>query len=175
MTTNSSQARPTTRHVGAMTSTVKSDLEIVLRRVIDAPRQRVFEAFTRCEHIRRWWRLRNSTMTSCDMDFRPGGTWRYVTREQDGAEYAFRGEYREIVPPERIVQTFEFEGMPGAVSIDSMTLLEEDGRTTLISTSTFDSIEARDGMLQAGMETGAAETYDRLEEFVKTMAMPDQD
>jgi uncharacterized protein YndB with AHSA1/START domain len=109
-------------------------------------------------------------MVTCEMDFRRGGAWRFVLREANGVEYAFRGEYREIVAPERVVQTFEFEGMPGAVSVETMTLSERDGRTTLTTTSTFDSVEARDGMLRSGMETGAAETYDRLEEHLRTMA-----
>jgi uncharacterized protein YndB with AHSA1/START domain len=108
-------------------------------------------------------------MTSCQIDFRPGGTWRFVMRDPDGKEYAFRGEYREIVPPERVVQTFEFEGMPGAVSVETMALSERGGKTTVTATSRFDSIEARDGMLNSGMETGAAETYDRLEELLRTM------
>jgi len=158
-----------TRRIGAMTLTIKSDVEIELMRVFDAPRRLVFEACTKPEHVRQWWGLRGSTMVSCEMDFRPGGTWRFVVREADGSENAFRGEYREIVPPERVVQTFELEGMPGAVSVETMTLTEDGGKTTLRTTSRFDSIEARDGMLQSGMERGAAETYDRLEELLRTI------
>jgi uncharacterized protein YndB with AHSA1/START domain len=104
------------------------------------------------------------------MDFRPGGRWRFVQRGADGSEVAFRGVYREIVPPERIVNTFEFEGLPGHVSVETMTLVERDGKTTLTSTSRFDSAEDRDGMLRSGMEKGAAETYDRLAEHVAAMA-----
>lgn len=170
MATSNSSRETVTRQIGKLTLTLPSDREIVLTREVDAPRRLVWEAFTRPEHLRHWWGLRGSTMTSCDMDFRPGGSWRFVLREADGNEYAFRGEIREIVPPERIVQTFEFEGMPGAVSVESLTLAEHGGKTTITATSTFDSIEDRDGMLQSGMERGAAETYDRLEEHLRTMA-----
>ncbi|HEV8639322.1 MAG TPA: SRPBCC family protein [Chloroflexota bacterium] len=170
MATTNSTPEQTSRQIGKMTLTLPSDREIVLTRTFDAPRRLVWEAFTKPEHVRHWWGLRGSTMTSCDMDFRPGGSWRFVLREADGNEYAFRGEIREIVPPERIVQTFEFEGMPGAVSVESLTLAEHGGKTTITATSTFDSIEGRDGMLQSGMERGAAETYDRLEEHLRTIA-----
>ena len=146
-----------------------SDLEIVMTRVFDAPRDLVFEAHTSCEHLARWWGPRGYEVSECDIDFRPGGAWRIVHRDPDGEEYAFRGEYREIVRPERIVWTFEFEGMPGNVSVETMTLEEHDGKTTLTAVSVFDSVEARDGMLQSGMEEGAAETYERLDEYLELL------
>jgi len=153
-----------------MTLTLPSDREIVLTRVFDAPRRLVFEALTKPEHVRRWWGWRASTMPVCEMDFRPGGAWRFVQRGPDGKEAAFRGVYREIVPPERIVNTFEFEGLPGHVSVETLTLVERDGKTTLTSTARFDSVEDRDGILRSGMEAGAAETYDRLAEHLGAMA-----
>jgi uncharacterized protein YndB with AHSA1/START domain len=153
-----------------LTVELPSDLEIVMSRTFDAPRSLVFEAHSKAEHVRRWYGPKGSTMTVCDLDFRPGGSYRYVLREKDGQEYGFRGEFREIVPPERIVVTFEFEGMPGHVSVESMRFEERDGKTTIISTSRFDSKEDRDGMLQSGMEEGAAETYDRLAELVRQLA-----
>jgi uncharacterized protein YndB with AHSA1/START domain len=143
---------------------------IVMTRVFDAPRRLVFETHTSPEHVRHWWGRRGSTLPVCEMDFRPGGAWRFVERHPDGQEYAFRGEYREIVPPERIVWTFEFEGMPGHVSVETLTLIERDGRTTLRSRSLFDTLEDRDGMLQSGMEAGAAETMDRLAEYLGGMS-----
>ena len=146
-----------------------SDLEIVMTRVFDAPRDLVFEAHTSCEHLARWWGPRGYEVSECDIDFRPGGAWRIVHRDPDGEEYAFRGEYREIVRPERIVWTFEFEGMPGNVSVETMTLEEHDGKTTLTAVSVFDWVEARDGMLQSGMEEGAAETYERLDEYLELL------
>ena len=146
-----------------------SDREIEATRVFNAPRQLVFEAHSKPEHIKRWWGQRGSTMITCEMDFRPGGAWRFVTREKDGNEYAFRGEFREIVEPERIVQTFEFEPMAGHISVDHLTLTEQDGKTTLTVRTTFDSKEDMEGMLQSGMEAGMAETYDRLEELLPAL------
>ena len=114
---------------------------------------------------------RKYSLELCEMDFRPGGKYRFLHRGPDGVEeHGFRGEYREIVSPEKIVWTFEWEGMPGHISVDSLTL--EDlggGRTKLVARSQFDSKEDRDGMLQSGMEEGAAETYDRLAVFVQTL------
>jgi len=149
--------------------TLPSDLEIVMTRVFDAPRHLVFEAHTKCEHIKQWWGPREFTVASCDIDLRPGGSWRFVQHGPDGKEYAFRGEYHEIVPDERLVRTFEFEQMLGHVSLETLTLVEEDGKTILRSASLFDSVEDRDGMLESGMEDGARETWDRLAEYLGTM------
>jgi uncharacterized protein YndB with AHSA1/START domain len=165
-----SDSHATTRQVGKMSITVKGDREVALTRVFDAPRRLVWEALSKAEHYPHWWGLRSHTMTACELDFRPGGRWRFVVRDPDGNEHAFRGEIREVVPPERIVQTFEYEGMPGAVSVETLTLTEQDGKTTLTSASTFDSAEAAAAMLQSGMELGAAETYDRLEEYLRRLA-----
>jgi len=153
-----------------LTITLPSDREILITRVFDAPRRLVFEAHSKPEHVARWWGPRGTTLPVCEMDFRPGGAWRFVSRGPDGAEDAFRGEYREIVPPERIVWTFEWEGMPGHVSVETTTFVEQDGKTTITNTSVFQSVEDRDGMLQSGMEKGAAETWDRLAEHLETMS-----
>jgi len=158
------------KKVGALTLTTPSDREIVMTREFDAPRELVFEAHSKCEHLEKWWGPRKYTLELCEMDFRPGGKYRFLHRGPAGLEeHGFRGEYREIAPPERIVWTFEWEGMPGHVSVDTLTLENIGGRTKLIADSLFDSKEDRDGMLQSGMEEGAAETYDRLAEFVETM------
>jgi uncharacterized protein YndB with AHSA1/START domain len=151
-----------------LTVTVPSDLEIVLTRVFDAPRELVFEAHTSCKHITQWWGRQGSTLPVCEMDFRPGGQWRFVERHADG-EHGFRGEFREIVRPERIVQTFEYEGAPGQISEETLTFEERDGKTTLTSRSVFASVEDRDAMLQSGMEEGAGETMDRLADYLETM------
>jgi uncharacterized protein YndB with AHSA1/START domain len=151
--------------------TTPSDREIVMTRVFDAPRDLVFEAHTSCEHMSKWWGPRKYEVASCDIDFRQGGAWRVVHRGPDGVEeHGFHGEFREIVRPERIVWTFEYEGMPGHVSVDTLTLEEHDGKTTLTATSVFDNVEDRDGMLQSGMESGAAETWDRLAEYLEVLA-----
>ncbi len=125
-----------------LTVSTPSDLEIVLTREFDAPRPLVFEALSKAEHLRHWWG--------------PSGS---------------RGEVREVAPPERIVQTFEFEGMPGHISVETMNLEDLGGRTRITVTSRFASVEDRNGMLQSGMEQGAGESYDRLEAYLKTLAV----
>jgi uncharacterized protein YndB with AHSA1/START domain len=158
------------RSSNQLTVTTPSDREILMTRVFDAPRDLVFEAHTSCEHMSNWWGPWKYEVASCEIDFRPGGKWRIVHRGPEGEEeQGFRGEYREIVRPERIVWTFEWEGMPGHVSVDTLTLEEQGGKTTLTATSLFDSVEDRDGMLQSGMESGAAETMDRLQEYLEVL------
>jgi uncharacterized protein YndB with AHSA1/START domain len=149
--------------------TLPSDREIMMTRVFDAPRDLVFEAHTGCEHLENWWGPARYSFASCDFDFREGGKWRIVHRGDDG-EFGFRGEFREIVRPDRITWTFEFEGMPGHISVETLTFTDEAGKTRLTALSRFDSREDRDGMLQSGMEDGARETWDRLAEYVKTLS-----
>jgi len=100
------------------------------------------------------------------MDLKPGGVWRFVQRDSSGEEYAFNGVYREIVSPERLVYTFEFEGMPGHVMLETVTFEEYDGKTKFTDKSVFRTVEDRDGMLESGMEEGATETMDRLAELL---------
>jgi len=151
-----------------LTVTTPTDREIVMTRVFDAPRDLVFEAHSSCEHMSKWWGPRRYEIGSCDMDFRSGGAWRIVHRGAEG-EFGFHGEFREIVRPERITWTFEYEGMPGHVSVQTVTFEEQDGKTTLTATVVFDTVEDRDGMLQSGMESGAAESMDRLEEYLEIL------
>jgi uncharacterized protein YndB with AHSA1/START domain len=160
---------PTTNS-STLTVTLPSDREIVLTREFDAPRDLVFEAFSKAEHMVHWWGPKGSTMQVSEMDFRPGGAWRFVERAADGNDYGFRGQYRDIVRPERIVWTFEFEGMPGHVSVETMIFDDLGGRTRITGTAVFDSVEDRDGMIQSGMEQGAAESYDRLGDYLRTLA-----
>jgi uncharacterized protein YndB with AHSA1/START domain len=150
----------------ASSVTLPSDREIVMSRVFNAPRELVFKALTDPHLIPQWWGQRNSTTFVDKMDVRPGGIWRFVERAADGNEYAFNGVYREIVPPERVVQTFGFEGMPGHIVVETMTLEAINGKTRVTTTSQFDSVEDRDAMLQSGMEAGANESWDRLEELL---------
>ena len=146
--------------------TTPSDREITMTRVFDAPRELVFHAHIDPQHVPHWWGQRGSTTIVDTMDVRPGGAWRFVQRAADGTEYGFRGEYREVVPPERLVYTFEFEGMPGHILVETITFEELDGKTRLTTTSVFTSVEDRDGMLESGMESGAIESWDRLEELL---------
>ncbi len=152
-----------------LTVTTPSDREIVMTREFDAPRDLVFLAHTSCEHMSRWWGPRKYEFASCEIDFREGGKWRMVHRGPDGDEHGFRGEYREIVAPERIVWTFEYEGFPGQISVETLTLEEHDGRTTLTARSVYDTVEQRDGMLQSGMAEGATETWERLYEYLDVL------
>jgi len=138
----------------------------VMSRVFNAPRERVFRTYTDPKLIPRWWGPRRQTATVETMDVRKGGRWRYVSRDPDGTEYGFRGEYREVVPPERLVSTFEFEGMPGHVLLDTATFEDLGPRTRVTITSQFDSVEDLEGMVGSGMEGGARETWDRLEELL---------
>ena len=160
-----------TENNAAMKMTLPSDREIVLTRDFDAPRSLVFEAFTRPEHLRRWWGRRDSTLSVCEVDLRLGGTWRFVIRKPNGKEEPFRGEYREITPPERLVYTFMYDvdGFrdPGGLVTD--VFQEKGSRTTLVETMLFPSLESRDVTLQSGMEAGAAESLDRLAELLATL------
>lgn len=152
-----------------MTVTLPSDREIQMTWVFDAPKELVFEAHTKPEHLRKWWGSRDDTMVVCDMDLRVGGTYRFVLRSAGGEAWAFRGEFREISPPDRIVQTFEYEGMPGKISIETLEFEERGGRTTLTNTSLLDSKEDRDNMLASGMEEGATESMERLEKLLPAL------
>jgi uncharacterized protein YndB with AHSA1/START domain len=146
----------------ATTFAMPSEREVVVTRVFDAPRALVYRAYTDPELIPRWWGPSRLATTVEQMDVRPGGRWRFVQRDQTGAEFAFNGVYREVVPPERVVATFEFEGEPGRVVLTTATFEEHDGKTTLTSTSLFETVEDRDGMVGAGMESGAVEGMERL-------------
>lgn len=144
-----------------------SDREITLTRTFDAPRELVFAAHSEAEHLRHWWGRGNPL--DVEIDFRVGGRYRFVEHTKDGNSYAFRGEFREIVVPERIVQTFEFEGMPGHVVEETLVFTERDGRTVVTGTSRFDTTQERDGMLDSGMTQGAAESYAALERYLATL------
>ncbi len=141
--------------------------EIVVTRIFDAPREKVFKASMDPKLIPQWWGPKRFTTKVDKMDVRPGGVWRFVHRDAEGNEYAFHGMYHEIVPNERVVDTFEFEGMPGHVSLETMTLEEQDGKTELTTRSVFQSVEDRDGMVGSDMEEGVAETMDRLAALVE--------
>ncbi len=146
--------------------------EILITREFDAPRELVFKAFTDPNLLPQWWGPRNLSTEVDTMDVRPGGQWRFLNRDAEGNEYAFHGVYHEILAPERIIDTFEFEGLPetGHVTLETIKLEKlPGGRTKLIAQSVFQSVADRDGMLQSGMEEGVNDTYDRLAELLKKM------
>lgn len=140
--------------------------EIVLRRVLDAPRELVLKTMTDPSLIPNWWGPKGLTTVVEKMDVRPGGAWRFVQRDPDGNEFAFNGVYHQVLPPERLVYTFEFEGVPGHVLLETVTFEELDGKTRLTDRSVFQTVEDRDAMVQSGMESGAKETMDRLAELL---------
>jgi uncharacterized protein YndB with AHSA1/START domain len=143
-----------------------SDTELQITREFDAPREIVFRALTDPTLLPKWWGPRRYKTVVDTMDARPGGKWRMRNIAADGGEHAFRGEFREVKAPERIVWTFEYEPLAGHVSVETLTLTERDGRTLLTVHDAFSSKEDLDGMLQSGMESGAAESYDRLAELL---------
>jgi uncharacterized protein YndB with AHSA1/START domain len=158
---------------GALKVTTRGDREIVMTRVLDAPRSMVFDAFTKPELVRRWllgpegW-----SMPVCEIDLRVGGTYRYVWRHAKGHEMGMGGEFREIVPPERIVSTEKFDEAwyPGE-AVGTLVLTERDGKTTITQTVLYQSREAREAVLKSPMESGVAAGYDRLAELLaSTMA-----
>jgi uncharacterized protein YndB with AHSA1/START domain len=145
--------------------TTPSDREIRIERVFDAPRDRVWRAFTSPTLLARWWG-RGNELDVEKWEFERGGHWRFVERGPDGV-HGFEGRFREIVPEERIAQTFEWDGMPGHVAIDTAVFEEVEGdRTRIVSTSLFHTTEERDGMLHAGMEDGLNQSYAALDRLL---------
>jgi uncharacterized protein YndB with AHSA1/START domain len=144
--------------------------EIVITREFDAPRELVFKACMDPQLIPQWWGPRYLSTEVDKMDVRPGGQWRFINRDAEGNEYAFHGVYHEILAPERVIDTFEFEGLPerGHVTLETMRLEElPGGRTRLVVQSIFQSVADRDGMLQDGAAEGVNDTYDRLAELLE--------
>ena len=149
--------------------TLPADEQILITREFDAPKHLVYKAWTTPELVRRWWNAKRGEVTTCEIDLRVGGTWRYVMVTPDGMEVGFHGEYREIVPNERIVSTEVFEGMPDAAALNTLTLAEEDGRTTLTILVEHSSKEHRDGHINSGMEAGMQDAMDLLEEVAVSL------
>jgi uncharacterized protein YndB with AHSA1/START domain len=151
----------------SFTVTTPSDVEIRMTRLFDAPRHLVFEAMAKPEHVKQWWgRLGEGySVPVCEIDLRPGGAWRFVNRHPKG-EAAFRGEYREVTPPSRIVFTEIFEQFPDSVSVVTAELPDEGGKTRFTATVRYPSLQVRDMVLKSGMTGGAGISYDRLEDLV---------
>lgn len=143
--------------------------EIRMWRDFDAPRELVFKAFTDPALVPKWWGPHDVTTTVDQMDVRKGGIWRYVQCDASGNEYAFSGVYHNVASPERLVFTFEFEGMPGHVLLETVTFEEHGGKTRIMDSSVFQTVEDRDGMIASGMERGAQDSWDRFEELLKTL------
>ena len=139
---------------------------VLISREFDAPRDLVFRAYADPELLVQWLGPRDLTMTVDEYDVRDGGKWRYISKDAQGNEYGFHGVFHGNPSPDGIVQTFEFEGTPGHVSLDTFTLEEQDGKTLMRSVSSFQSVEDRDGMVAGGMERGVYDSYERLTELL---------
>lgn len=146
--------------------TLPSDKELVMTRVFDAPRELVFKAHIDPELIPQWWGPHKYTTTVEKLEARPGGQWRFIQRGADGSEIAFFGEFREVVAPERFTWTFGFDGLPTEPGLETYVFEEHNGKTTLTATAFFNSKDERDGVLASGMEGGANESAERLDELL---------
>ncbi len=156
-----------------MTTTAKTQFhtepgvpQIVITREFDAPRELVFRAYTDPELLAQWMGPRRFTLTIDQLENRNGGIWRFVHRDSDGHEDAFRGVMHGTPTVDSMVRTFEYEGFPGHISLETLTLEDRGGKTFVRINSVFQSVEDRDGMIQSGMEAGLTESMDRLEELL---------
>jgi len=149
---------------GSATVELPADDQILITREFDAPKHLVYRAWTTPELVKRWWSGQRGEVTSVEIDLRVGGRWRYVMVANEGFEVAFHGEYREVVPDERIVQTEVYEGMPDGEAVDTVTFSEVDGRTTVTILVQHSCKEHRDAHIDSGMEGGLQEAMDLLEQ-----------
>jgi len=149
---------------GTATVTLPTDEQILITREFDAPKHLVYKAWTTPELVKRWWSGKRGEMTIAEIDLRVGGVWRYVMVAMGGYEVAFHGEFREIVPNERIVSTEVYEAMPDGEALNTVTFTEVDGRTTLTLLMELASKEDRDAVIDSGMEAGMQEGMDLLEQ-----------
>ena len=150
------------------TVTTPTDREIHIERIFNAPRDRVWNAFTDPALLAQWWGRGNKLVIE-RFELERGGHWRFVEHSEQGV-HGFEGRFREITPPERVVQTFEWDGMPGHVIIETMTLEDlGDGRTKIVNTSLFHTMEERDGFLNSGMEGGLNQSYAALDRLLESM------
>jgi uncharacterized protein YndB with AHSA1/START domain len=157
------------------TLTLPTDTQILITREFDAPKQLVYKAWTTPELIKRWWHANRGETTVVEIDLRSGGKWRYVMVTHDGVEVGFHGEYREIVPGERIVSTEVYEGLPEgipeeqAATVNTATFSEADGRTTLTLLIEATSKTSRDAIIDSGMEDGLQDALDLLQQVATSL------
>ncbi len=151
------------------TVTLPTDEQILITREFDAPKHLVYRAWTTPELVARWWHAGRGQATSIEIDLRVGGTWRYVMVTHAGLEVGFHGEYHEIVPHERIVSTEVYEGFPDAEALDTLTLTEVAGRTTMTVLVQHQTKAHRDAHIESGMEDGMQDALDLLEQVARSM------
>jgi len=154
---------------GTATVTLPTDEQILITREFGAPKHLVFKAWTTPELVRRWWHANRGEVTIAEIDLRVGGSWRYAMVTEDGFEVAFHGEYREVVPNERIVSTEVYEGMPEGEALNTLTFVEADGRTTVTILVQHTSKEHRDAHIDSGMEAGLQDALDLLEQVAVSL------
>jgi uncharacterized protein YndB with AHSA1/START domain len=157
---------------GTATVTLPTDRQILITREFDAPRHLVYKAWTTPELVKRWWHANRGQVTIAEIDLQVGGAWRYVSVTEDGMEVAFHGEYREIVPNERIVSTEVYEGIPDAeqhAALNTLTLTERDGRTLLTVLVEHPTKQGRDAHISSGMEPGMQDALDLLEQVAVSL------
>lgn len=160
------------KNIGTLQVTTPSEREIAMTRVFDAPRRLVFDAWTKPELLKRWLGVRAGwSLAVCEIELKVGGAYRFVWRGPGGAEMGMRGVYREIVPPKRLVATESFDDpwYPGK-ALDTTVLVEQGGKTTVTTTVLYESRETRDAVLKTPMERGIAESYDKLAEYLASIA-----
>jgi uncharacterized protein YndB with AHSA1/START domain len=146
--------------------------QIVITREFDAPRDLVFRAYTDPDLLVRWMGPRELAMDVKEFEVRDGGRWRYVSTGPDGNEYGFRGVFHGTPSPDLTIQTFEFDGVPGHVSLEALTMTERDGRTYVRTVSSFQSVEDRDGMVASGMENGVRQSDERMDDLLAELQTP---
>jgi uncharacterized protein YndB with AHSA1/START domain len=157
---------------GTAIVTLPTDEQILITRQFDAPKHLVYEAWTTPELVKRWWHANRGEVTTCEIDLRVGGEWRYVMVAEGGFEVGFHGEYREIVPNERIVSTEVYEGISDGeahAALNTLTLTEVDGRTTLTILVHHQTKEGRDAHINSGMEAGMQDAMDLLEQVAVSL------
>jgi uncharacterized protein YndB with AHSA1/START domain len=157
---------------GTAVVTLPTDEQILITREFDAPKHLVYKAWTTPELVQRWWTARRGAMKVAEIDLRVGGKWRYVMDTEDGMEVGFHGEYREIVENERIVSTEAYEGIPDPdanAALNTLTLTEVDGRTTLSVLVEHQNKEGRDAHINSGMEHGMQDAMDLLEQVAVSL------
>ena len=155
---------------GTAKVTLPADDQILIEREFAAPAHLVWRAVTEPELVKRWWHANRGEVLSCEIDLRVGGTWRYVAKPHEGEEFAFYGEFLEIVPNEKLVQTETFAPFPDDASTNTMTLIERDGVTLLSTLVQHQTAQARDMHVNSGMEAGMQDAFDRLERVAISLA-----
>lgn len=158
------------KNTGTLKVTLQGANEIVMTRIFDAPRQLVYDAFSKPELLKRWFGPRGWSLSVCEVDLRIGGGFRFVLDGHSGHKLGMRGVYRELAPPERSVHMESFDGFSGESQVTAV-FTEQDGKTTMTVTVRYPSPEVREAVLKDGMEHGAAESYDKLAEMLATPAV----